>query len=215
MVRIKLYIGISLLSILAFVNGMDVIDIELDEVPPQLVVDAWLNNLSETQTIRLTLTQDYFDPTFARGIEEASVVVTSDDGRTLQFEHQADGDYTWTPANGENIGSIGQTFELFVEWTGMTYSSTARLNRVPQIDSIQIEFRENDLSGPDGHYAQFFARDPVGANDAYWIKSFKNGVFLNKPFELNIAYDAGFSPGAETDGLVFIPPIRGGSEQGS
>jgi hypothetical protein len=31
---------------------------------------------------------------------------------------------------------------------------------------------------------------------------------LSKPSEINIAYDAGFSPGGSFDGITFIPPIR-------
>ena len=48
----------------------------------------------------------------------------------------------------------------------------------------------------------------MGTGDTYWIKSFKNGLFLNKPQELNIAYDAAFAAGGNVDGLIFIPPIR-------
>ena len=49
----------------------------------------------------------------------------------------------------------------------------------------------------------FFARDPFGAGDTYWIKTYKNGSFLNKPQELNIAYDAAFDGGSASDGIVF------------
>ena len=55
-----------------------------------------------------------------------------------------------------------------------------------------------------------FATDPVGQGDAYWIKAWKNGQYLNKPSEINISYDAGGSPGAVVDGIPFIQPIRDG-----
>ena len=50
--------------------------------------------------------------------------------------------------------------------------------------------------------------DFEGDGDTYWIKAYKNGVFLNKPNEMNIAFDAGLSVGSNSDGLIFIPPIR-------
>jgi hypothetical protein len=82
------------------------------------------------------------------------------------------------------------------------------MNDVPPIDSITQEFREDEFGSPDGIYAQFFARDLIGEGNTYWIKTYKNGVFLNKPLEINLAYDAGFSAGSAVDGLIFIPPIR-------
>jgi hypothetical protein len=42
----------------------------------------------------------------------------------------------------------------------------------------------------------------------YGRKAYKNGVFLNKPTELNIAYDAAFDAGGGIDGITFITPIR-------
>jgi hypothetical protein len=61
---------------------------------------------------------------------------------------------------------------------------------------------------PDAYFAEFWSRDFIGSGDTYWIKSFKNGIYLNEPAEINIAYDAGFSEGGNVDGLIFIPPIR-------
>jgi hypothetical protein len=55
-----------------------------------------------------------------------------------------------------------------------------------------------------------FATDFPGVGDTYWIRSYKNGVFLNQPGEINIAFDAGFSSGGNVDGIPFIQPIRDG-----
>ncbi|RLD20662.1 MAG: DUF4249 domain-containing protein [Bacteroidetes bacterium] len=200
--------SVSLCMALGLINCTDVIVVDIEEVPPQLVIDAWINNKPEAQTIRLTLTQGYFNNTFAPGVTSAEVIVADESGQLFVFEHQGEGNYVWTPAPGETIGDIGSTFFLGVEWNGTTFASQSTLNRVPEVDSIQVEFRANELGFPDGHYAQFFSRDPLGRGDTYWIKSFKNDLFLNKPFELNIAWDAGFSGGTDSDGIIFLGPIR-------
>ncbi len=199
---------LSLYIALGFTNCTDVIIVDIEDVPPQLVVDAWINNRSEAQTIRLTMSQGYFDNTLATAVITAEVIVADDYGNLLEFIHAGDGNYVWTPTAGETIGPIGTTFYLGIEWNGSSFGSQSVLYPVPHIDSIQVEFRENELGFADGHYAQFFARDLQGRGDTYWIKSFKNGQFLNKPFELNFAWDAGFDGGADTDGLIFLPPIR-------
>lgn len=203
-----LYILILLGSSLLFQACEDVIDVDLANAEPELVVDGWLNNLSQVQEIKLSLSQPYFDSRSSTGVENATVSVTSSNGGTWEFIHQGEGRYTWTPTAGEVLGTVRDSFNLAINWDGRTFTSSSRMNRVPPIDSIVTEFREDEVFGPDGIYAQFFARDPLGNGDTYWIKTFKNGEFLNKPSELNIAYDAGFDPGSRIDGLIFIPPIR-------
>ncbi len=189
-------------------NCQDVIDIDVDEAPQLLVVDAWLNNRPEPQTIRLSLTQPYFDNSFTDGVSEATVTITDDKGNTMTFEEKGDGNYTWSPVGEENMGEVGTAYTLNIDWNGKTYTGNSVMNPVPPVDSISQEFRTDEIGGPDGIYCQFFARDILGLGNAYWIKTYKNGQLLNKPQELNIAFDAAFDPGAELDGLIFIPPIR-------
>lgn len=197
-----------LLTLFLIAGCQDVIDVELDPAPARLVVDAWLNDKPEAQLIRLTQSTPYLDASPVPAVSGAEVVITSDDDRTLIFTDEGNGNYRWTPEDGQNIGPVGTTFTLNIIWNNTPYTATSVMRPVPAIDSITQEFRVDELVGPDGIYAQFFARDLLGLGNAYWIKTFKNGIFLNKPQELNIAFDAGFDPGAELDGLIFIPPIR-------
>lgn len=186
----------------------DVIDVETDPAESLLVVDAWINDQTEPQTIRLTKSQPYFDNSLTDAATGATVTVVSSEGATFDFVDNGDGNYVWTPTTAGEIGAAGTSYTLTIEWDGQTYSAETILNPAPTVDSISQEFRVDDLSGPDGIYTNFFARDLPGLGNTYWIKTFKNGEFLNKPIEMNLAYDASFSGGSETDNLIFIPPIR-------
>jgi len=187
----------------------DVIEVTLDDAEDLIVVDAWLNNNPEDQILKLQFSQAYFNNAFPTGIIGATVSITRDDGTNFEFIDQGNGSYIWTSTNGETLGSIGSTFDLSVtNAAGKNLSSSTILRSAPPIDEIRTEFRDDDFRGEDGYYAEFFARDNPGLGDNYWIKTYKNGNYLNQPDELNIAYDAGFDAGAEVDGLIFIPPIR-------
>lgn len=187
----------------------DVIDIDADFTEAELVVDAWVNQRSATQTIHLSLTQDYFEAAVPPAATGATVEIDNlTQGTKLLFADQGNGSYEWTPNPGGTIGDIGDEFILTVNYNGQTYSATSSLNRVPTVDSIVTEFREPELGDPEGYFAQFYARDFPGIGDTYWIKTFKNGEFLNKPLEMNLSYDGTFDAGSGTDGIVFIPPIR-------
>ena len=186
----------------------DVIDIQPDSAPTQIVIDAWINDLSETQVIRITESQPYFENSFASAVVGASVTITGQGGQVYNFADQNDGNYTWTPSGDQNFGQMGETYTLTVDVNGKSYFATSRMQPTTSVDSIVQEFRTDEIGGPDGIYLQFFARDLPGLGNTYWIKTFKNGYFLNKPEEINLAFDGGFDAGAEIDGIIFIPPIR-------
>lgn len=182
---------------------------------PELVVEAWLNNVSEPQTILLSQTQDFYDNRLPTPIEDAQVIVceTVDSMPTTNcfiFEHQDSGRYVWTPEPGETIGEVGTTFGLGIQRGEEQYASLARMNRPAIIDSLSFQLEEESLGLEEGIYAQIFARDQVGVGDAYLIRSTINDTLLLRTGELNLAFDATFSPGTTTDGIAFIFPIRFG-----
>lgn len=199
---------LAAISLFAFSACTDVVEIELDEADPILVVDAWLNNNNEDQVVRLTTTSPYFDSAATPSVNGAVVSILSSTGEEFDFVDEGDGNYRWSPLGGETLGSVGDFLALAIEYEGETYEAFSDIGRVPVIDSIAYELEEEDSFAEESLICNFYARDPQGQGDAYWIKTFKNGEFLNKPEEMNIAYDAGFNAGSATDGIIFIPPLR-------
>lgn len=209
--------NIFLLAItaVAFTSCEDKINPKLEHADPVLVVDAWVNNKPEDQVIVLTKTQSYFDNTNPPGVSGATVTVTDNDGKVYAFTEDSNvaGNYVWKYQNSEVFGTVGKNYTLSVKVEGESFVSSCTMGRVPPIDSITYE--KDDRLGRSSdkeifYRAEFWATDPVGAGDTYWIRTYKNGVLLDKPSELNIAYDGGGSQGADADGVVFIFPIRRG-----
>lgn len=203
------YIFLFILSIFMMASCEDVIDINLADGDNQLVIDAWINNKSEIQTIKLRRTSPYFDATPSPGVKGATVAIIDEDGKVFPFLDNDDGNYTWQPPRGGSFGEIGKTYTLAIETAeGKQYGSQSTMNRIMEIDSIVLELRDEDKGASEGYRAEVFANDFVGEGDAYWIKTFKNNLFLNKPQEMNLAFDSGFTTGASIDGSAFILPIR-------
>ena len=175
-------------------------EVRLENSPELVTIDAWINNKPEPQTIQLTASQSYFDNSGLVGLQGAEVIVVEESGRQYVFEEGENGAYTWTPAAGETFGTIGQNYALAVTHNGITYGSATTMNRVPPIDSITFRFEEANAFLEDSYFAEFWATDPIGTGDSYWIKTWKNGDFLGQPDEINIAFDAGFSQGGAVDG---------------
>ncbi len=189
------------------------ITVELPKSEPVVVIDAWINNKPEQQKISVLKSIPYFENNFLPGLNDAVVTVEdlTDDLLYTFDKGEEEGQYIWEPnASQPYFGKIGNQYKLTVQLGSSTYESYSNMNRVPEIDSISYRFEKGNSFFPDSYFAGVFATDPIGPGDAYWIKAWKNGQFLNKPSEINISYDAGGSPGAVVDGIVFIQPIRDG-----
>lgn len=206
LIHIILFIFVSIFSC------TDVINIDVEQGVSQLSVDALVNNKSETQTIKLTLTQGYFDNSPIKPALGATVFVFDQDSIMHEFKDlKNDGVYTYD-AKSKPLNKIGKQYALYISYSGEEYISVSKLNRVPKIDSINYEVERLPVkpdNGPqEGFQPQFYAKDFEGEGDCYWIKSAKNNKYFSKATEIQVAYDAGFSPGSRTDGLLFILPIR-------
>ena len=190
----------------------DVINPELQEANPELVVEAWLTNKPGDQVINLMMTQPYFENTTPPGVSGAVVTVQDADGEVMNFveDPKQKGYYRWSPSiPGETFGVIGSDYKLTVSYKGETFESVSTMGRAPVIDSISVILEEESPFFPANSYScEFWANDFQGSGDAYWIKTFKNDTLLNKPSEISLAFDGGFSPGGDFDGITFLPPIR-------
>jgi hypothetical protein len=200
-----------IVNLFLFASCETVIDPKLEEVEDIVVVDAWINTKFEKQVIKVMMTQAYFDNSLPPGVSSASVTVQNvTTGNLFTFtESSTKGSYVWTPASlSDQLGNPGDDFRLLIQTGGESYESFSKLGRVPGIDSVSFTFEEANSILPAMYMAEFWAKDPIGLGDTYWIKAFKNDTLLNKPSEISVAFDAGFSNGGNFDGIVFIPPIR-------
>lgn len=207
----NIYCILVIMSSLAYISCTDVISIDIEGSEGDLVVDGWIDNRNQAQVIRLSLSQEYFDNTNPPVAQGATVtVVNRTKGINYDFiDINDNGFYTWNPTGTiQSLGDPQDQLLLTIDYNGDQYQSSTQIQRVPVIDSITQEYRENEVFLDDGIYTQFFARDFEGTGDSYWIKSYKNGEYLKDANELNIAFDAGFDAGSQIDGIIFITPIR-------
>lgn len=181
---------------------------ELDEAEEVIVIDAWVNQKMERQEIKVTRSQPYFENSFPQKINNATVTIEDlTTGEIYQFK-EGDSSYYWDPVDAP-LGTIGNDYQLNVTVDEETFQAEAHLGRVPPIDTIRFHYNPKDFFIKEPYYtAEFLAIDPLGIGDTYWIKAWKNGEFLSKPDELNMAYDASFSSGQGLDGVAFVQPIR-------
>ena len=199
-----------LLIAIGFISCETTITPELNRAEKILVIDAWINQKMKRQEIKIIRSQSYFDN--SRPAKISNAIVTVEDlanGFKYNFQ-EGPTSYFWDPVSTP-FGEVGHEYKLTVTTQGETFEAFSNLGRAPAIDSILFHYKPKETIIKQEYYlSEFMAKDPAGVGDAYWIKAWKNGVYLGKPTELNMAYDAGFSAGQPVDGQEFLIPIRNG-----
>jgi len=174
-------------------------------------VDGWLTDQPGPQRIRLTQTTAYFNNGVATPATNATVIVLDDQQKQYNFtDPDNDGYYVWTPPKPtDTLARIGHTYYVGIRFQGEEYYSQTKMNRVPAIDSLIFRKEKiNPISSEEGYQAEFYATDPANGADYYRVRYFRNSQLQNRPQDLILSYDGAFNGSGNTDGFVFIRPIR-------
>jgi Domain of unknown function (DUF4249) len=214
--KTKLLFIIAIFATLSLTSCEDVVQLEGPKSDSFLIVDGTITNQKGEQVIGLSQSQDYFNNATVKGVTNATVKVTDNEGKVYEFKDAKNvGKYVWTPKSATDVlGTIGKTYTLEVTSNGETFRAVSEMKRVPKIDSIayQADTRENETDPKkpkEGFEAQFYGRDIVGIGDCYRIKSFKNKKELVlRRGGVQLAYDAAAQKSRTADGLIFILPLR-------
>ena len=156
-----------LMVLLAF-SCEDSINLDLNDAPPKLVIDASINWFKDTtgneQSVKLSLSAPYFDANVppANG---ASVMIT--DTNNHEFNFVEDG-LTGTYKNLDFIPVINQTYTLNILYKGELYTGTETLKSVTPIDYVE----QNDQGGFTGEETELkaFYHDPADEENYYFFE---------------------------------------------
>ena len=198
---------IGMILSISLMSCEDVVDIDLDPGQSQLAVDALVMVNDGPQTIRLSMTNAYFDNgTKAAGAKGALVKMISSTGQELIFAEDTanPGNYVFPDTVR---GTTGELFGLLIEYKGQKYQSGSMLVRGTKVDSLYQEERKAEFGNEAGTYLYLKANDSSGVGDFCWVRYSLNGVRDLRPGRILVAADAAFNPG-DADGLEFIYPVR-------
>jgi hypothetical protein len=202
---------IILISFFLFTACEDVVQIKLDKGSELVVIDAFINDMRNTQKVRLTTTDDYFSSQNPPAITGASVVLKDlTNNKVYNFSDQNNGDYTFALATTDTIGHVGHAYKLEVSINGAIYTSIVNQNRPAKLDSISAIYQDgSSIFAPDpGYYTVLWARDlPGPVSDYYWIRSSKNNIPYTKANQINLAIDGTNGSVPANDTLLFTPPV--------
>lgn len=146
----------------------DVIDVELNEADPRLVIEASINWFKNTtgneQSIKLSLSAPFFDESTppANG---AVIEITDTNNNTFNFIEDGN---TGIYRNTDFIPVIDETYTLTLNYNGDIYTATESLKSVVPIDFVEQK-NDGGFSGEDIELKAFYT-DPANIDNYYFFE---------------------------------------------
>lgn len=164
----KIHLFSLIAMMLMLFSCEDVVNVDLDNAPPKLVIDASINwqkgTAGNIQKIKLTTTTSYY-----------SNVIPTVSGAIITIQSSGNQLYTFTetPNTGEYhctdfVPEMNQTYTLTVIQNGQTYTATETLKPVAAITTID----QNNAGGFSGNDIEIktFYNDPPDEENYYLYK---------------------------------------------
>lgn len=191
----QLLIG-SIVLIGLFSSCTEKIDLELGDAQTRVVIEGYLVTEVDSSYIRLSLTQDYFNPVDPVYISNGTVEISSSVG-TVMFNYMGDGIYRGPVGYKPDTSMV---YHLKVLVDGKEFSASSTLYPMFEVDSnLQFDYRPASGFTEEGYSVTYYSIDRrpdeiytrfnFGQNDTLFDQSilFSNGEikkFERVPFEL-------------------------------
>jgi len=159
---------ILLLISISIFSCEDVIDVNVPNSEPRLVIDASINWIKGTsgneQSIKLTLTAPYFDSSVPPA-NDAEVFITDSNNNVFIFVEDGN---TGLYLNSNFTPVLNTDYYLTINYKNEIYSATETLLAVPEFDFVEQNL-EGGITGEETEIKAYFT-DPANEENYYFFE---------------------------------------------
>ena len=185
-----------------------VVEIDFPDHEPRLVVEGWVYDNRDTQTVFLRNAIPYLETGTFPAETGAQVIVTTRTGDVVAYDETEAGVY-----QGSFRGVVGQEYTLAIKTQdGQRYvSEPQRLRPVAPLDSVYAVFKDTTEVAAAGYYPAWDYTDPQGTNDYYRWKFYVNDTLQDRAQDILVLSDE-FIDGEAIVGAEFLDvnPLKKG-----
>ena len=175
---------IFLLLLFAVFGCEKVIDVDLNEAHPEIVIEGNVSKSPISAEVKLSKTGSYFGESSNEKISGASVIVENDFGESYSFVEIEEGIYK----SFEIMPQEGVVYKLTVETEGENYKASSMLHPTVGIDSLNYFYDDGFAFLDAGYIVRIYITDPLGIENYYRIKIYENDSLKNE-FDDFILFD--------------------------
>jgi hypothetical protein len=159
--KFKYGLIILVMVLLAYPSCQKVIDLKLNNAPPQLVIEGDLTDLEGSQFVLISKSIPFSAQDDFPGISGADVTITDNTGVSKKFTEKQPGEYVLFP----DKGIYGNTYTLTVKIGEKVYTATSTMPYPVPLDSVTA--KSDDFGKKDLRTIVVNYHDPVDTVNQY------------------------------------------------
>lgn len=166
-----------ILASFAFVACEKIVEVELPDENPRLVIESQITTQKDLWKVRVTSSQAYFNQNDAEAIANAVVSIEGTDGQNVVLSHSDTGMFV----SADSLTcSIGESYTLRVDYGGQSYSATEMVKGGFPLDTIASYFLpDNNGFIPAGIYVFIQGTENPEPGDYYLFKAYRNDTLIS------------------------------------
>lgn len=186
------------------VSCEEVIELELRDADPKLVVEGTITNAAGPYIVKLSKSRKFYENNNFEYVQGATVVVSDDKGNSETLTELTDGRYRIDSLTGipESLYTID------IQSEGDTYTGSSYMPKVVKVDTFNLYYDDGKSSifKPEGYYINMTFVDPAEDN-YYWVKAYqgRGEVKSNGRPMLGADYQFGGEKGAQRTIQIDLP----------
>ncbi len=173
---------LSAITAIGFSACEEIIIIDINQAPSQLVIDGLVTDQDTIHLVRITTSAD-FDGNGAEDVLNALVEVSDNLGNVYSYTHNPEGLDSLQGYYFSDQKYAGQEYAIYmlsITHNNLFYSAADTLRPITTIDSLQIRIDPGavDDSDSDGKIYQvlLYAQEPQETIDYYYFKFYRDNV---------------------------------------
>lgn len=184
----KIYqiISILILAAMSFISCEEVIELDLENAEPKLVIEANVDVLNQMATVFLTKSNGFYDDISLNVITDATVNLTLADGSIVNLPMISDGFYA---ASGINVVEDDELMISVVDGEGKVYEAIENVPHEVTLDSLEFIARTVGFGpgagGTDTAYQVFVHWQDVADKESFYrVRSILNDTLQTEIYYL-------------------------------
>ena len=152
----------------------DIIEIDVDNAKPQMVVEGRITTQNKPVEVKLSLTANCYDDSEQEIIDNAKVTIEDNLNNKVELLYQGKGIYK-TATNYK--GEINRTYTLSILYNNENYRVVEKLSAIAKIDCLDIDYNMFD----NDYLAVFVSsQDPIVEGNYYKWHTYINNRLMRE-----------------------------------
>lgn len=165
-----------------------VIDINLNDANPQIVIEATINNNDALPQVKITSTGNFFSPYTANPVSGAKITLSSKT-KEYTYKENNEGNYVFQMSDSFNPA----LYKLSVAYNGETFDAESQMPDIIAINHLAFEYKGKSFYYEAGYVVSFVLIDPEDQENYYRVRYFLNGELQNEADDFMLYSDKLFN----------------------